>query len=125
MGAIIRAALNSSKWVQPTTHRYRVCEIGEPISDICDPSGEQVREQSVAFMVVLIAQIAALVVSKMILKCKLQKFLRDAKESSQEYRLRTKDLRGFQHLEGIVTQDTSHAVGPSRKRTLRQTVKAV
>ena len=62
-------------WTQPGSYSYRICTVGEPLSDVCDPGPEQIRSNTLSFLVVFFAQIAALLLSKFILAWKMRKMI--------------------------------------------------
>eukprot|EP01048_Picozoa_sp_COSAG05_P001701 COSAG05_NODE_58_length_23277_cov_16.934162_13_plen_90_part_00 len=53
--ALIQAATGVPAWAQHTDYKYRVCTAGEPISDACDPGPDQVRSNTLSFLVVFFA----------------------------------------------------------------------
>ena len=53
---VIRRAINDPGWEQGSI-QYRVCEIGEPSSDVCDPGSDQVKSNTYSFIVVFFSQV--------------------------------------------------------------------
>ena len=55
--ATIQAELQSPAWTQPAQYKFRVCDVGELLSDKCDPGPAQVRSNTLAFFTVFVAQV--------------------------------------------------------------------
>jgi hypothetical protein len=64
-----------SGWSQPSGFSWRVCTIGDPASDDCDPAIDAVRDNALAFLTVFAVQCAAIALGHVILMWKLRRMV--------------------------------------------------
>eukprot|EP01050_Picozoa_sp_SAG11_P013026 SAG11_NODE_1492_length_4807_cov_2.686703_4_plen_369_part_00 len=63
------------EWEQPDAWKWRGCTVGELASDDCDPEGDQARDTALAFFMVFLAQISAILLGKVILAWKTKRLV--------------------------------------------------
>ena len=68
--ALISSALEKD-WEQPPKYQLRECSLTEQTSDECDPEDSQLRSNLYSFATVFLLQIVIIIISKLILRCKL------------------------------------------------------
>jgi hypothetical protein len=66
-----------SGWSQPAGFSWRVCAIGDPASDECDPSTDVARDNALAFVTVFVVQCCAIALGHVVLMWKLRRMVAD------------------------------------------------
>ena len=101
---------------QHADYKYRVCTAAEPISDACDPGPEQVRSNTMSFLVVFIAQILALLLSKVILAWKLRKMVDENDAERRRGLLGVLDANTLLRVEAFTQAEEARALEAQRQK---------
>ena len=114
--ALIQAATGVPGWAQHPNYKYRVCTAAEPISDACDPGPEQVRSNTISFLVVFIAQILALLLSKVILAWKLRKMVDENDVERRRGLLGVLDANTLLRVEAFTQAEETRALAGQQQK---------